>query len=327
MASWKLTPLGQASWKLTPLGMIYRKRNPPKLLLYNWRTNFLSHEYSTVPEGAVIWRIDQQIDNSHSANSGILCGYCSPAVGSQRSTYFAKWLPENSSVAFDEADLRFRYPSQAEAWLYFQRQAIVASQLDLLTDSQIDSPRPLLVFPRWSGLRLDDWLETRSQLLTQSSWVAISLELLQQLQQLHATGYVHGQLCSQHIWLTAAEQVRLLGLGRCEPVGVAAEYRRCATRPPLRGTAYLAPELYRTANDFTGSDSSLAEVSSAEDIFAAATVLNELSDGHFTKTPIGRCMQAENPYDRPTAGELVELFASFQRELFGSAGFASPRAA
>ena len=208
--------------------------------------------------------------------------------------YFAKWLPENRSVPFDEFNLRYRHASDAEAWLYFQRQAIVASQLDLLIDSQIDSPRPLLVFPRWSGLRWDDWLATRSQMLTQSSWATISLDLLQQLQQLHATGYVHGQICTQHIWLTAAEQVRLLGLGRCEPVGVAAEYRRSATRPSLRRAAYLAPELYRPESDFAWSPASSAEVSSAEDIYAAAAVLNELSDGHFAQTPIGRCMQANN---------------------------------
>lgn len=230
-------------------------------------------------------------------------------------------------MRFDEVDRRIRRASEAEAWLYFQRQAIVASQLDLLADSQIDSPRPLLVFPRWSGRRLDDWIATRSQMLTQGSWAAISLELLQQLQRLHATGYVHGQICSQHIWLAAADQVRLLGLGRCEPVGVAAEYRRCATRSSLRSAAYMAPELYRTASDFAGSETSSAEVSSAEDIYAAATVLNELANGHFLNTPIGRCMQAENPYDRPTAAELVELFTSFQREISGTAGFARQRAA
>lgn len=211
--------------------------------------------------------------------------------------------------------------------MYFQRQAIVAAQLDMLNDSQIDSPRPLLVFPRWSGLRLDDWLASQNQILSQSSWVAISLNLLQQLQQLHATGYVHGQICSQHIWLAAADRVRLLGLGRCEPVGIAAEYRHHGTRPPLRNSTYLAPELCRTATECGWPEISSAEVSSAEDIFSAATVLDEIAGGHFAKTPIGRCMQAENPYDRPTAGELVELFTSFQREVSGAAGFASRRAA
>ncbi len=285
------------------------------------------HNHTTSSKGVAIWRIDQQLDNSNSAGRGALCGYCSPAGGSQRGTYFAKWLPEDRAEWPDESDLRFRHAGDAEAWLYFQRQAIVASQLDLLIDSQIDSPRPLLVFPRWSGLRLDDWLATRSQMLTQGSWASISLDLLQQLQRLHATGYVHGQICSQHIWLTAAEQVRLLGLGRCEPVGLAAEYRRSPTRPPLRNTTYLAPELYRTPSESAHSGTSSAEVSSAEDIYSAATVLNELCDGHFVKTPIGRCMQAENPYDRPTAAELVELFTSFQREISGTAGFASRRAA
>src|SRR5690606_31307800 len=100
------------------------------------------HNYTTAATGVAIWRIDQQLDTPSSADRGMLCGYCSPAGNSQRGTYFAKWLPENRPVRCDEGDLRFRHASDAEAWLYFQRQAIVAAQLDLLIDSQIDSPRP-----------------------------------------------------------------------------------------------------------------------------------------------------------------------------------------
>ena len=284
------------------------------------------HNHSTASRGAAVWRIDQRLDNSKSNGNGVLCGYCSPAGAAEESTHFAKWLPENGSLRKADCDRRFRHASDAESWLYFQRQAIVASQLGLLIDSQIDSPRPLLVFPRWSGRRLDDWLANQSQMLMQSTWVAISVEFLQQLQDLHATGYVHGHICSQHLWLTSADQVRLLGLGRCEPVGAAADYRRCAAGWSPRRSAYLAPELYRSVGK-DASEISPAEVSSAEDIFAAATVLDELADGHFAKTPIGRCMQAENPYDRPTAGELVELFSNIQREISHTAGFAARRAA
>ncbi len=183
--------------------------------------------------------------------------------------------------------------------LYFERQAAVATRLNLLTDSWLDAAAPTLVFPRLEGEPLDDWLAGQTQMLSSLTWVSLARRILQQLAQLHRLGYAHTQLRPEHVWVDSAKQIHLLGLGQCEPIG---EYSE--SRTP--GIAYEAPECARAG-----------EVSSAQDIYSAAVVIDELAAGNFAATPIGRCMQAEWPCDRPTASELVELFASYERELLG----------
>ena len=253
------------------------------------------------------WRIDKQLCTVDGERSPTQCGFCSPVGATQRQTHFAKWLTEKPHQA---SDGRAGRATLQRSWLYFQRQAIVATHLWQLTASQLDAPQPLLVFPRWSGARLDRWLASQSQVSVRSEWVAIACALLRHLEGLHRSGFVHGQLCLEHVWLTANEEVRLLGLGRCEAVGQAADNRWSESGSDARQSMYIPPEQ---------SDPN-AEVSSAEDIYAAAAVIDELCHGQFCHTPVGRCMRAENPYDRPTASELVELFASYHAELTGSFG-------
>lgn len=253
------------------------------------------------------WRIDKQLCDVDGERSLTQCGFCSPAGAAQRQTHFAKWLTEKPR----EGNLgRASQSTLRRSWWYFQRQAIVATHLWQLTASQLDAPQPLLVFPRWSGARLDGWLAAQSQVSVRSEWVAIACELLRHLERLHRSGFVHARLCLEHVWLTANEEVRLLGLGRCEAVGQAADNRWSETGLDARQPRYIPPERFHPNG----------EISSAEDIYSAAAVIDELCHGQFCQTPIGRCMRAENPYDRPTASELVELFASYHAELTGSFG-------
>lgn len=138
----------------------------------------------------------------------------------------------------------------------------------------------------------------------------MALELLIHLRRLHQLGYVHGQVRPEHVWLDGDGHVHLLGLGSCEPVGERFPKRVAFDR-------FDPPELQCGSNEAT----------SAQDIFSAAAVIDSISVGRLANSPVGKCMQAANPYDRPTASELVELLVSYRRELDGNYGLFQARAA
>ena len=236
------------------------------------------------------WRIDGPVPRR--ADAGRSRGewvYCSPADGEERGTHVAKLLPETASE---------------QQWLQLERQAYLAVKLTdnglKLVFSRLTSPGAMLVHPRLSGELADEWVNYQAQWIPRTVWVTLAWGLLKRLQRLHQLGYVHGRLSPEHVWIEASGRIALLGLGGCALVGEAL--------PVVGGGArYAAPERLRAGTEAT----------SAQDIYSAALVIDLLSGGVFAGTPVGACMQAICPYDRPTAGELVELLASYLRELHG----------
>ncbi len=278
------------------------------------------------------WQIDQWLSSSQGCcGSSLHCGYCSTKSqvnkGSQveRGSHFAKWLSPQASE---------------RARLFLQRQAVVASELSSLVASHLDSAEPWIVFPRWRGSDLQRWLAQQPQSLPRVQWVAIAAELLEQLRLVHAAGYVHGRLSAEHVWLTDDEQVRLIGLGACHPIGQAADETWLTQGAASVAARYLPPEhftqprlgessdgnnvaaRYLPPKNFGGAygrvqGSSGSELTSASDIYSAAVIIDLISGGQLGSSAVGRCMMAENPYDRPTARELVELLSSYHMELVG----------
>ena len=248
------------------------------------------------------WRIDRRLASSSAdCEASTHCGYCSLDTESGMGSHFAKWLSVQASE---------------RARLFFQRQAVVASELSMLVASQLDSAEPWIVFPHFCGADLQQWLAHQPQSLPRMRWVAIAEQLLRQLSFVHGAGYVHGRLSAEHVWLTNDEQVRLIGLGACQPIGHEADEAWLRHRVSTVAGRYLPPEQTGKVNRVPLGRGD-GELTSASDIYSAAVVIEELSGGRFATSAVWRCMLAENPYDRPTAGELVELFSSYHLELLG----------
>lgn len=218
-------------------------------------------------------------------------GLCSRQNSQIRRTHIAKILSREASQ---------------EASLVFQRQAVLAQHFQTLAASQLEAANPVLVFQWLGGLPIDQWLANQPLILNRHLWFSIARELLRQLDQLHRLGYVHTSLIPEHVWVDADQQPHLLGLGHCRPVGE-------ALVPAARFAPYDAPEC-----SIPG-----CEASSASDIYSLAILLDKLVSGAFAATPVGRCMLAQWPGDRPTAGELLELFACYARELSWDRAFAA----
>lgn len=246
------------------------------------------------------WKIDEPLHTRpRDRQSFTFLAYCSRRDSQQLSTHIAKLLPEKATR------------SQSEL---FERQAYLAAHLfdavEPIISYRLDSPQPILVYPRLQGMRADDWFYSQADWVTRAHWIAISQALLLQLRSLHKFGYMHGHVRPEHVWIGEAGQVKLLGLGNCEPIGNSLSARVATDRfdPPETRLATF-------------------EASSAQDIYSAAIVIDLISGGLFSKTKVANCMQTSSPNDRPTSGELVQLFESFRIELCGGYSLASIRAA
>ncbi len=250
------------------------------------------------------WQIDELLKpRCVDRRSATQLAYCSTRDSHHRSTHIAKLLPASASEG---------------QWLHFERQAFIALWLyhthdltpGLGVDIQLNHPQPIVVYPRLAGMRTDDWIHEQSAWVARPVWVALAHELLLQLESLHKLGYVHGHIRPEHVWIGEQSQVNLVGLGNCEPVGVKISGRSNTDR-------FDPPEC----------QSSTFEATSAQDVYSAAVVIDLISGGIFSKTPVGSCMQANSPFDRPTSGELVQLFDCYRNELRGDYGIPSTRAA
>lgn len=256
------------------------------------------------------WRIDGRLQPraaDHLSSTQLV--YCSPQNSRHTSTHVAKLLP---SQATDEQ------------WRWFERHAYLAVMLSAdefrwlwpLAASywNLSAPSAILVYPRLQGSRLDDWVTCQPQWVARAAWIDLGCHLLAQLEALHRLGYVHGRICPEHVWVDAQGRLHLLGLGQCAAVGQALA---AMTPGGRRSSRFDAPELQRATGEAT----------SAQDIYATAAIIDFVSGGSFAATPVGQCMQAACPYDRPTAGELLELFRSYQHELQGAYRTPQSRAA
>lgn len=246
------------------------------------------------------WKIDGQPHlRASDRRSFTQLAYCSNRESQQSSTHIVKLLPMTASM------------SQCEQ---FERQAYLAMRLynavATTVSCRLDSAQPILVYPRLSGLRADDWFYSQAAWTARPNWIALGQTLLLQLVSLHKLGYAHGQIRPEHVWIGDTGEVNLLGLGNCEPVG-----------------NRLSPRFEADRFDSPETRFATSEVSSAQDIYSAAVVIDLISGGLFSKTPIGRCMQAIDPYDRPTSVELVQLFESYRIELQGNFVVPAMRAA
>lgn len=246
------------------------------------------------------WKIDGQPHlRASDRRSFTRLAYCSSRNSQQLSTHIVKLLPMKASK------------SQCEQ---FERQAYVALRLFVAEETtvgcRLDSAQPILVYPRLRGSRADDWFYSQADWAARPHWISLGQSLLLQLASLHKLGYAHGQIRPEHVWIGEAGEVNLLGLGNCQPVG-----SRLTTR--METDRFDPPET-RFAT---------CEVSSAQDIYSAAVVIDLISGGLFSKSPIGRCMQAIDPYDRPISCELVQLFESYRVELQGNFVVPAMRAA
>ncbi len=238
------------------------------------------------------WRIDDALERRRvHSNCDWQFVLCSRLDSICRKTHIAKILSNEASQ---------------EASLVFQRQAFLAKQLETLTASRLESSNPVLIFRLLCGLPIDQWWDGQAQILTRQMWVAIARELLLQLVKLHSLGYVHANLRPEHVWIDSLQRPHLLGMGRCKMVGE-------AVNEGFRRQPYDAPE-----RSYPGG-----EASSALDIYSLAVILDRLVDGVFAPTPVGQCMLAKLPCDRPTANELLELFASYDQELSCVQAFAA----
>lgn len=170
--------------------------------------------------------------------------------------------------------------------------------METLTASSLESSNPVLIFRLLCGLPINQWLAGQPHILTRQMWVSIARELLQQLVKLHSLGYVHANLRPEHVWIDSLQRPHLLGLGRCKLVGEAVN--EGFRRQPFDAPEWSHPEV---------------EASSALDIYSLAVILDAMVEGVFAQTPVGKCMLAKLPCDRPTARELLELFASYDQEL------------
>ena len=226
--------------------------------------------------------------------------YCSRVDRRETHTHLVKLL-------VDSAPAEHRSRLVREAHL---AQLLEAPTPGWMCDLQLRWLQPALIYRRLSGHRLDAWCSRQPQIVSRHQWVAIALSLCECLLRLHRLGYAHCRLRPDHVWLTADDQVQLLGLGGCTAVG---ELRAGVAS----ASAYDPPEM----------SASLFEVSSAVDIYAAAQLIDLLSHGQFVSTPIGECMRAVDGDDRPTSGELVELFKCYLHELQGTPSQFVPRAA
>jgi serine/threonine protein kinase len=239
-----------------------------------------------------LWRRDAPLERCATDRPSSFHWYfCSPESSAESHTHVAK-------VLIDQ-------PNEKQ-WLQFEREAFIGVRLKSLAafglcDFCLTSAQPQLVYPRLHGVRLDVWLQRQPQHVSRGQWVAMALSLLTQLEAVHQLGYVHGHLRPEHVWVDAQGQIQLLGWGSCQPVSGHFAARHLSDRfdpPEIRGAEI--------------------EASSALDIFSAAAVIDMISAGQLAQSPVGKCMQAVDPYDRPTSGELVDLFASYQRELYGN---------
>jgi serine/threonine protein kinase len=239
-----------------------------------------------------MWRIDASLERCAIDRPSTSHWYfCSPEWSAESHTHVAKVLIDN--------------PSEQQ-WLQFEREAFIGLRLKSKTggglcDFCLTSAQPRLVYPRLTGSRLDAWLQRQPQHVSRWQWVTLALSLLAQMETLHQLGYVHGHIRPEHVWVDAHSQVHLLGWGSCQPVSGHFSARHSSDR-------FDPPEFY-------GAE---IEASSALDIFSAAAVIDLISAGQLGQSPVGKCMQAVDPYDRPTSGELVELFSCYQQELCGS---------
>ena len=177
-----------------------------------------------------------------------------------------------------------------------------------MCDLILHAAQPTLVYRRLSGHSLDAWSYQQPQQVSRSQWVSIALSLCDGLQRLHRLGFAHCRLRPDHVWLTLDDQVQLLGLGHCTAIG-----ELCA------GTSLASPF------DPPEMGASTFEVSSAVDIYAAAQLIDCVSQGQFATTRVGEWMRASDSEDRPTSGELVELFRCYLDELQGHPSFHVPR--
>lgn len=199
---------------------------------------------------------------------------------------------------------RFVGDVTSEAMPYFARQAAISTQLKAtgllpLVWSDLDAEQPLLIYPLRDCQRLDNWLLQQSQVPPGSLLLRFVRMFLQTLDRIHSQGYMHGNVRPEHFLVDGQHGVWLVGLGGCEVVGTPIHLTRSSTQ-------YDAPELVRGT----------VEASSAADIYSVGVMLCDLAGVSLSRNTIVQAMLAENPEDRPSAGQLVPLFLDIESAIF-----------
>ncbi len=196
---------------------------------------------------------------------------------------------------------RFVGRRDTPAFEHFERQATISAVADgqhflPLRAHWLDGEGPVLLYPWVACKHWQQWWLDQPQTPSLAVRIRLSQELLQALQVIHRMGLVHGNLRSEHVLIDRQGKLKLVGLGACEPVGTITGLQR----PP---TAWDAPE---TRDAF--------EVSSAQDIYAAARLLFDPWGAAFCRSSLAACMLASEPFSRPEAGQLHDLFGELARQ-------------
>lgn len=185
---------------------------------------------------------------------------------------------------------------------YFARQAALCTMVDhaglpALEDVRLDHVQPLIVYSRLNAESLRHWINNRGQVPPHSQLIAIVRQIVEVVSEIHRTGFVHGQIHSDHVLVNHETQVHLIGLGRVELVGaITSQTGLCSFEPPEM-----------RAGEF--------EVSTALDIYAIGCLMIELFGAHCAKWPIVRAMVSSNPDHRPTAEQLLWILRDLEHQL------------
>lgn len=185
---------------------------------------------------------------------------------------------------------------------YFERRAAIGamathSTLVQIVDHEIEAAAPLIVYPKLNTRAIDHWLADQTQHPPKPVLLWIARQLLDALRAVHRLGYVHSRLEPKHCLIADSGELQLVGMGKCQPIGLAALQRTSQTH-------YAAPETAEPGFEY----------SCEQDIFAAGKIIHNLLGKSFSNSAILRSMTAIAPQDRPTLKELSGLFRSLETE-------------
>lgn len=223
-------------------------------------------------------------ENSHGFEKGRLCRI-TPGKELWTCT-LAPSLPGGdkyrAKISNDEATQRQR--------IYFEREAIVAT---IVKDAGVTPPefvgwnasQPFIVYRDRAGLEFSDFCREHTPPLAVRLWIL--RQVAHSLRAIHAKGFIHGNVRSEHIWIDGHCQVTLCGLGTCEVTGSDVRLNRELREgdPPEASTKH--------------------EACSSRDIFSFGILVRAIL-GAAIPTSIPDAMLHRRPALRPNAQQIAE---------------------
>ena len=256
-----------------------------------------SQNTSSTPTILGIWRVGESVHIGPDAQNSL--AQPADAIGSPRWDYVLRCPTEGSSN-----ESRRQIKNFANCAAEVNHPNLVA-----VLDASDSADCPYLVMPRLDGPTMSEMLKRGPRKpLPVSLWLV--RQVAQALEALHKRNWVHGDVTPSNMIVGAAGHVTLIDLGF-------ASRRHTLSKQVFRGTPeYAAPE---TLSGETAALSSADVFSLGRILWQWLTHVESTSDLHLSSVAeLVESMIAENPEERPTAGDLAKRLLRLEIETLGS---------